>query len=124
MIFFRNKKGQAPISEYALIFAVILGMLLSIGVYFKRAVQARIKDTNAHMVETVRAQGGLDMVGPVKAQYEPYYLESSSDVNRSSDTQQNYLSSFGTTDGIFQKSINESTYVNTNSSTLPAAEAK
>src|SRR5947207_1071053 len=77
----KNKKGQGMTVQYALTFFFTVAIVVGMTVYFKRAVQGRIRDATVYMVKTVRSAGGGNYI-----QYEPYYTETI--ANRSSDSTQ------------------------------------
>lgn len=69
MVFLRvfNRKGQS-VAEYATLFAIIIGAVVAMQLYVKRALQARQRDSMVHMMRNALGMGGGD-----KFQYEPYY---------------------------------------------------
>lgn len=83
-----KKKGQAT-AEYAIVIALVIGALFAIQTYVKRGWQGRAKDevdafgavvsnTDNWMIEVEGGQEELGKKGVVfKAQYEPYYIQSS-----------------------------------------------
>jgi len=94
----RRKRGQSYIVEYALTFFVVIAVILSITLFVRRAVQARIRDARNFMV--LSANGAY--VGNVAFEYEPYYLDTSS--NRFATTDDERLlepSGPSLTSGIF-----------------------
>ncbi len=68
-----NKLRGQSLSEYSLCLAIILIAILGINIYVKRGLQGRYKDVVKDMTNAASA----------KAQYEPYYVDVNSTVNRS-----------------------------------------
>lgn len=67
-----NHKAQ-HLSEYALIFSLVLAALIAMQTYVKRGLQGRYKDASDTIVLSLKAQTGKDAL---LLQYEPYYTES------------------------------------------------
>lgn len=108
--------------EYVLVFLLVMGMITAMTVYFKRAVQARIYDARKSMMRTVANLAG-DYYNNVflQREYEPYYGNTVSTVIRQESTTTNLLP--GATTGIFRKTVNEITAVQTESQTAAPREA-
>jgi len=70
-------KGQST-AEYAILIALVIGAVIAMQTYAKRALNARIKDATDYMINETSELGST-------AQYEPYYLSTSFEVTRSSD---------------------------------------
>lgn len=77
----RNRKGQNA-AEYALLFAVVIGVFSAMQIYTRRALQARIKAGTDNIPSTIIAQaqgddksGTLTNIFGTDTQYEPYYLK-------------------------------------------------
>ncbi len=62
----RIRSGQS-LTEYAILFSVVAAAMLGMQLYFKRGVQAKVKD-----VSDVLAQAESGTTGSL-LQYEPYY---------------------------------------------------
>ncbi|MFP4473619.1 MAG: hypothetical protein ACLFPX_07150 [Candidatus Omnitrophota bacterium] len=75
----RQQKGQGVVSQYATIFALVVAALTAMTVYVKRAVQGRIYATHKYMIEGIQSETldnpGLNLVGNLSYEYEPYYVE-------------------------------------------------
>ena len=121
---FHSKIAQANFGEYALLFLVILGMILAMGIYLRRALQGRIRDARAYMFRTVilRTPPGINIVGKLWVEYEPYYTNTLAFVTRTSDMQSNILS--GGSSGIFRELTNEYSAVQVISITAPPMNAR
>ena len=65
-------KGQY-LSEYAIVFSLVLAALIGMQVYVKRGLQGRYRDIADTVVLSLREQTGKD---DLSLQYEPYYIES------------------------------------------------
>jgi Flp pilus assembly pilin Flp len=72
--FFKNKKGQNT-AEYAILIALVIGAAIAMQTYVKRGMQGSVK----FAVDKVKKDDAVTR----KGQYEPYYLESSSDTTKS-----------------------------------------
>lgn len=107
--------------EYVLVFFIVVGLISAFTIYFKRAVQARMFDARNTMLNIVlnRTQGYY--TDSVQLEYEPYYGNTVSMVIRSEDTKINLQPGLRT--GIFIKTLNEITAVQTQSETAPPRDA-
>ena len=121
---FHNQRAQANFGEYALLFLVILGMITAMGIYFRRALQGRIRDARSTMFKIVRnyTPPGVNIVGNLWVEYEPYYTNTTAFVTRTSDMQSNILS--GESSGIIRELTNEYSAVQVISVTAPPMNAK
>lgn len=108
--------------EYVLVFLVVMGMITAMTVYFKRAVQARIFDARNSMINTVVNLAGDYYDGVfLRREYEPYYGNTVSAVVRQENTTRGLLP--GATTGIFRKTIDDRTAIETRSETAPPRDA-
>jgi hypothetical protein len=104
--------------EYVLVFVIVLSVMGAMTVYFKRAIQARMYDARNAMVGTVYERTNeINYVGEIGVAYEPYYTNTTSSVQRTSESETRLKP--GLTTGIFSKTINETTAVQTESTTAP-----
>ena len=102
----RCRKGQAVVPEHVVVFFIVVAALTAMTVYVKRALQARVRDSNIYMVNVasnacaqaeagrtaawnVDCQGAANFQnGQLRPEYEPYYGMVNSDVQRGySETQ-------------------------------------
>jgi uncharacterized protein YpmB len=113
----KNKKAQAVSSEYAIILSMVLAMTVAMGVYFKRAVQARMHDARDYMVSEVKERTDGVYTGDLYIGYEPYYTETMANVTRQTEDNTRLLP--GESSGIFKKQINELSTMKMESETLP-----
>lgn len=72
----KNKLAQTT-AEYALLIALVVAAVIAMQTYAQRAIQGRIRGAAQYMVN------GTSELGNV-VQYEPYYSESSYQVDRES----------------------------------------
>ena len=81
----RHRKAQST-AEYVIVLGLIVAAVIAMQTYVKRGLQGRIRDT----VDYVDKGGdGAQPVDFKTVQYEPYYLKSSFDSERSStDTEE------------------------------------
>ena len=119
--YFKTNKAQAVMGEYVLVFFVVMGMATAMTIYFKRGVQARIFDARNAMLNMVlnRTQGYY--TGNVQIGYEPYYGNTVSTVARRENAATELLP--GATTGIFRKTFDDVTAVQTQSQTAPPGDA-
>jgi len=74
--FLKNRKAQNT-AEYALLIALVVAGVIAMQTYAQRALQARIHDAGTYMANSTSSIGS-------DTQYEPYYSNSSYDVNTNS----------------------------------------
>ena len=120
--YLKTNKAQAVMGEYVLVFVLAIGMVTAMTVYFKRAVQARIYGARNSMMNTVANLAG-DYYGNtfLQREYEPYYGRTDSMVVRQESAGINLLP--GGSTGIFRKTVNETTSIQTESQTAAPREA-
>ena len=109
----RCNHGQASISQYVIVFFLAIGSIVAMTTFVQRALQARIRDTKIYMVDNVRNIAGVD----VDYEYEPYYANVSTVVDREKNEQIELLGGGAT--GIFRKSTNGLILTNTVSEQAP-----
>ena len=119
--YFKTNKAQAVIGEYVLVFFLAIGMVTAMTIYFKRAVQARIHDARDAMLNIVINRSAGYFSDDIQIEYEPYYGNTVSTVVRRENTTTNLLP--GATTGIFRKTSDEVTAVQTRSETAPPKDA-
>ena len=83
-----NRKGQST-GEYALVFAIILGAIIAMQTYVKRAIQGRVKSGADFMARETADVGMGEGLGAV-TQYDPYYYTSDYNVSRDSEIASQY----------------------------------
>jgi len=66
-----SKKAQST-AEYAVLFGLVVGAVITMQVYVKRSLQAKVKDASKLMTDQTGAVEGIDLA--TTEQYEPYYL--------------------------------------------------
>ena len=76
----KNRKAQNT-AEYALLIALVVAAIIAMQTYAQRALQARIRGGAQYLIGQTNGMGNT-------AQYEPYYLSSSYNVDRQSDESQ------------------------------------
>lgn len=119
-----NKNAQTIATEYAMVFFVVIGMVVGMTVYFKRAVQARIRDAHNSVILTVKNRiGTLHTGNKVYVQYEPYYRNTSTLIDRDSSDTTQVLPSLPLSSGIFRKTFDQETTSISISNTLPSVNA-
>lgn len=125
---FKNKKAQANVGEYVLVFFLIIGMVTAMTVYVKRSLQARLYDARNLIKNMDKISDGTKikttpMLGNIVIAYEPYYTVT--EMNRVSTVEEKKdLSSYGSAKvGFFNKDINEQTSVQSISETVSSVFA-
>lgn len=71
----RNRKAQQT-AEYALLISLVVAAVIAMQTYAQRTIQARIRDASQYLTAQTSGLG-------VTNQYEPYYLQSDYDIDRS-----------------------------------------
>jgi Flp pilus assembly pilin Flp len=74
--FLKNRKAQNT-AEYALLIALVVAGVIAMQTYAQRALQARIQSASQYMEQQTNVIGNA-------TQYEPYYLNSSYNVDSNS----------------------------------------
>jgi len=121
-----NNKGQAVLSEYVMIFFVVIAAAVAMTTFVQRALEARIHDARNFAINSVLSSGACDASclqaagGKIAYEYEPYYTVSVANVA------QNEQDVLGATTGnaqvlgaIYIKSTNEHTGTVGSSCQLP-----
>jgi len=124
-----NNKGQAVLSEYVMIFFVVIAAAAAMTTFIQRGFEARIHDTRNFMINSVINSGACDANclkaagaagNQIPYEYEPYYAQMLSDV------QHNEAENTGATTGnaqvmgaVYTRSLNEATKIISTSSQLP-----
>ena len=78
--FLKNRKAQNT-AEYALLIALVVAGVIAMQTYAQRALQARIHDASQYMAN-IDSNSSIGLGS--NTQYEPYYMNSSYDVNTNS----------------------------------------
>jgi hypothetical protein len=113
----KEKKAQAIMGEYAMLFFLVMATVIAMMVYFKRAIQVRIYEAHNYMVEQAQSRTAGDFNGTFYKEYEPYYANTSAIVTRDIN-EETYLDE-GASSGIFRKDYNTTISVAVNSETAP-----
>jgi len=86
---FRHNSGQAIGAELVVTFVLVVTAILAISTYFRRAMQARVRDAVIYVRnEAETATMNSDGFGQrIHLQYEPYYVEAEAQTEqKSTDT--------------------------------------
>lgn len=89
------RKGQLVMSEYVLLFFVVVASISAMTLFVQRALQARHRDAKMYAVDLAAQAceqvsiGGVDCMGAAGVngfayEYEPYYGESKANIGRKS----------------------------------------
>lgn len=115
----KNSQGQA-VAEYVLIIFVVFSAITGMGFYFRRFMQAKIKDAKDAMSDTVGTRAAGYYTGTLYEQYEPYYVNTQAIVTQDAFMNVELLGlRQGRGKQIFRKWFNQVTAVTVNSTTLP-----
>lgn len=82
-----NRKAQST-AEYVIVLGLIVAAVIAMQTYVKRGLQGRIKEAVDYVGEESQTAGVANFSG---AQYEPYYLSSTFNNQRTSDETENLL---------------------------------
>ena len=109
-----NNKGQAVMSEYVMIFFVVIAAAVAMTMYVQRALEARIHAARNFMIQTVNNSGACDANclhatgGNIWYGYEPYYTETVADIQQGqTDTTGATTGNPKVLGGKYLKSLNE-----------------
>jgi hypothetical protein len=120
----QSQQAQMIANEYVIVFFVVIAVITSMSTYFRRSIQARIRDAHNSMLNTVRNRIGNAYAGTnVYLQYEPYYTNSTSDITRVVENINRDIPSYPLSSGIFSQTLNESTRTGSISITAPPTNA-
>ena len=120
MIFSLKKTKAQALGEYAITIALVITVMITMTIFLRRALQARIKDARDTMVDMARSASD----SPIPYAYEPYYANQISETTREINDQTKLLpgGSKGRT-GIFIKNFDETTTSNAESIQAPPKDA-
>jgi hypothetical protein len=105
----QNKRAQAVMGEYVVVIFLVIAVISTMTIFFKRAVQARIHDARDYMVSEVRERTRGEFDGNLYKEYEPYYVNTAAPVARVVQHKKTLLE--GGTSGIFLMDMDEQTDV-------------
>jgi hypothetical protein len=78
---FKNKKAQNT-AEYAILIALVIGGVIAMQTYAQRALQGRLRDASVALRD--QTTGIAQDNGATTLQYEPYYQNTSNEMDKSS----------------------------------------
>ena len=117
-----NNKGQAILSEYVMIFFVVIAALVAMTTFVQRGFEARIHDARNFMINSVTNSGACDANclqatgGNIFYEYEPYYSIMAANVQKNQQDTTGATQALG---AVYTGSSNEATQTNSNSCQLP-----
>ena len=124
-----NNKGQAILSEYVMIFFVVVAAGVAMTTFVQRAYQARIHDARNFMIETVSNSGACDANCLLAAgisgtqipfEYEPYYSYAISNVQQNQQDRSSATSGNAQVIGVtYNKLLDDTTQTNSLDCQLP-----
>jgi hypothetical protein len=83
-----NNKGQTILSEYVMIFFVVIAAAVAMTVFVQRGIEGRVHDARNSMINAIVSSGACDADcvqaagGNIRYEYEPYYTQALSDVSQ------------------------------------------
>jgi len=104
---FYGRKGQGVSAEYVLLIALVSIAIVGMTVYVRRTLQGRYRDANREVYR--RASAALN--NAVQIEYEPYYVNTTTDTDASSFLEERALEdgSVNRNDGLDRRSNTVST---------------
>lgn len=121
---FTGRKGQMIASEYVITLFIVVAVISGLSVFFRRAVQGRIRDAHNSMLNIVRDRIGAQYAGnSVYIQYEPYYRVTDSESTVANNNQKQVLPSYPLSSGLYRSNPNEQSLRISNTTTLPPVNA-
>jgi hypothetical protein len=97
-----SQNGQSILSEYTMVFFIVIAVVVAISVYVQRSFEGRIHDARNFAIDAVANSDVCDANclmatgGVVKHEYEPYYTQ------MAASSQQNQDQTFTATSGNAQ----------------------
>jgi hypothetical protein len=121
-----NNKGQSILSEYVMIFFVVIAAAVAVTTYVQRSFEARVHDARNYMIDAVNKSSVCDANcmaatgGSISHEYEPYYSEMVSDaVQNESDSTGAGAGNRQVLGAKYFKNLNEETQTTSTSVQLP-----
>jgi len=123
-----NNKGQSVLAEHVMIFFVVVAAIIAMTAFVQRGLEARIHDARNFMIDSVTNSGACDANcvaaagGNIAHEYEPYYSQSLSLVQKSDEDFKETTPGKAAAIGVvYNSQVNEATQRTTASGQLPAA---
>lgn len=79
---FKNKKAQNT-AEYAILIALVVGGVIAMQTYAQRTLQGRLRDASVALRD--QTKGIAENNGATTLQYEPYYANTATNVDKTAD---------------------------------------
>ena len=122
-----NNKGQSILSEYVMIFFVVIAGVAAVATFVQRGLEARIHDARTFMINSVINSGACDANcvqaagGNISYEYEPYYAQMLLDVGHNEQVNTGATTSAvnWSIGAVYTKSVNEAATINSASTQLP-----
>ncbi len=114
-----SSRGQVSMTEYLVVFFLVVGAIVAGSVFVQRTLQARIHDARDYMIEEAAKAHEV----PIKTEYEPYYGNVASVVARQGDDTTALIGSSGGV-GIYRKRVDQEIISNSVSQQAPPREAR
>lgn len=114
----KNNRAQTTLGEYLIVLFIVMGVITTMGVYFRRAFQARIYDATVYARDEVMNRTDGVFNGEIAYEYEPYYTKTQSIIESRSDQTKKLLQG-----GNSEKTIDDVTSIFTEGVTAPPREA-
>lgn len=121
----RGQLGQTSLPEYVVTFFLVIGVIVAMTAYVQRTLQARMRDARNYAIKTgydACDANCLNATGNgIYYEYEPYYLLMNTVSERSQKDRSALIR--GGQEGVFIKTINHESTINSYSEQLPPKEA-
>jgi hypothetical protein len=121
-----NNSGQSILSEYVMIFFVVMAALTAMTTFVQRGLQARVHDARNYMVDAVMNTAVCDTNclaatgGNIAYEYEPYYAYMDTNVQQYDKENAGATSGRATALGVtYLRSLNQATQSNAYSVQFP-----
>lgn len=122
-----NKKGQSVLSEYVVIFFLVVTAAVAMAVYVQRALQARVFDARNYAINQVSQECDENCLaatgGVIAREYEPYYGNIESNTDRRQQDASAIEGGLDKNEGLFHKSIDVMSNTVTTSRQKPPKDA-
>jgi len=118
-----NQRAQVVAGEYVLVFFIVASAIGAITVYFRRAMQAKIYDARAALVNMVEERTAEYYNGDIFQEYEPYYVDKKTYIDRESTETDKLIPTVPGQTDLFQKEIDSKTKLRVISVTKPPKDA-
>ncbi len=125
-MFKSRQQGTVSISEYILVFILVVAVVAAMAVYIQRSLQGRLRDGRHYAMTKFREEcvrTNCVGTGEVGEQYEPYYLQSKANIATDSLKHKGLMTSKLGSSGIFVARTSSNNQSNAQATQLPPMNA-